>query len=135
VRKVRRLLPFAILIFVFAGCGGSSSSLPYDKVSFKAADARRAFAAQRVYLALKSHGPSGSTLGDTHDVIEVDVFGDPAALSREGFHDLAHGPDCTVAGHLALRWRGNVRAILNCDLVRNDAPWVARMDRALAALG
>ena len=29
MRQVRRLLPFAILIFVFAGCGSSSSSLRY----------------------------------------------------------------------------------------------------------
>ena len=40
-----------------------------------------------------------------------------------------------VAGHLALHWQGNVRAILNCHLVRDDARWLARMDRALAALG
>jgi hypothetical protein len=39
-----------------------------------------------------------------------------------------------VEGHLALHWRGNVRAILNCDLVQNESAWVARMDRALAAL-
>jgi hypothetical protein len=67
-------------------------------------------------------------------VLEVDVFGDPAALRRVGFHDLRHGPDCTVAGRLALHWRGNVRAILNCDLVRNDDKWLALIDRALARL-
>jgi hypothetical protein len=49
-------------------------------------------------------------------------------------YDEVTGADCTVDGHLALHWRGNVRAILDCGLVRNDERWVARLDRALAAL-
>jgi hypothetical protein len=132
---VLRLLSLAVLVFVVAGCGGSSSSLPYDKVTFKASDARRAFAGQRIDLAVKSRGPSVTSLGDRRDILEVDVFGDPSALEREGFHDLPGGRDCSVAGHLALHWHRNVRAILNCDLVRNDARWLARMNRALTALG
>ena len=131
-----RLLSLAVLVFVVAGCGGSSSSLPYDKVTFKTSDARRAFAAERIELAVKSRGPSVTSLGDRRDVFEVDVFADPSALQKEGFHDLPRGRgDCSVAGHLALHWQGNVRAILNCHLVRDDARWLARMDRALAALG
>src|SRR5947208_6486252 len=132
---VVRLLLLAVLVLVVPGCGGSASSLPYNKVTFKTSDARRAFAAQRIDLAVKSHGPSVTSLGDRRDVLEVDVFGDPSAVQKEGFHDLPRGRDCSVAGHLALHWHGNVRAILNCHLVRNDAHWLARMDRALTALG
>jgi len=132
---VLRLLSLAVLVFAVAGCGGSSSSLPYDKVTFKISDAMHAFAAQRIELAVKSRGSNVTSLGDKRDVFEVDVFGDPSALQKEGFHDLPRGRDCSVAGHLALHWHGNVRAILNCRLVRNDARSLARMNRALTALG
>ena len=109
--------------------------LPYTAVRYGAADAQRAFAAQGVELEARSRGAWATELGDARDVVEVTVFGEPDLVRRAGFRDLAHGRDCTVAGHLALRWRGNVRAIVNCDLVRDDRAWIVRVDRALAALG
>jgi hypothetical protein len=109
--------------------------LPYDVVRYDAADAKRAFARQGVELAVSSRQPGVTDLTDASDVVEVTVFGDPDGLRRTGFHDLEHGPDCAVAGHLALHWRANVRAIVNCDLVRSDRAWIARVDRALGALG
>jgi hypothetical protein len=131
---VRRFLSLATVAFALAGCGGAANPLPYDRVTFNAAAARRAFAAENVDLAVKSKGPSGTMLGDRRDVFEVDVFGAPAELRREGFEDLPHARDCAVAGHLALHWRGNVRVVLNCRLVRHPHQWVAKMKRALAAL-
>ena len=109
--------------------------LPYDAVRYRAADAERAFFGQGVMLTLRSRQTWATDLGDASNVVEVTVFGEPGAVRRTGFHDLRHGGDCTVAGHLALHWRGNVRAIVNCDLVRDDRAWIARVDRALAALG
>ena len=129
-----RWLLLLIAAALVAACGGTSDSLPYRKVVFTASDARQAFAAENVALRLKSRGPEGKTLGDSRDVFEVDVFGDPAVLRREGFHDLPHAPDCSVAGHLALHWRGNVRVVLNCQLVHNRSAWIAKMNSALAAL-
>jgi hypothetical protein len=76
----------------------------------------------------------GATLGNARDILEVDVFGEPSAVRQAGFEDFPRARDCEVAGHLALYWRGNVRVTLNCDLVANEAVWVARMDRALATL-
>ena len=129
-----RWLPFLIAATVVAGCGGRADSPPYRRVVFTAADARQAFATERVQLSLKSRGSEGTTLGDSRNVFEVDVFGDPAVLSRNGFRDLARGPDCSVAGHLALHWRDNVRVVLNCQLVHNRSAWIGKMHRALAAL-
>lgn len=109
--------------------------LPYDAVRYDAADAKRAFAGQGVKLAVRSRQQWVTDLADASNVVEVTVFGDSDSVRRTGFRDLEHGRDCTVAGHLALHWRTNVRAIVNCDLVRSDRAWIARVDRALAALG
>jgi hypothetical protein len=109
--------------------------LPYDAVRYDAAEAKRAFAGQGVELALRSREPWMTDLADASDAVEVTVFGDPAAVRRTGFRDLEHGRDCTVAGHLSLHWRANVRAIVNCDLVQSDHAWITRVDRGLAALG
>jgi len=115
--------------------GAGEKALPYSKARYEVADARLAFRTEGVALSQRSRSSAIATLGNARDILEVDVFGDPGAVHRSGFEDLPHAGDCSVAGHLALHWRGNVRAILNCDLVANDAAWVARMDRALAALG
>ena len=112
----------------------SSNALPYTKVQYSVGDAERAFATERVKLTVRSRDVSLTDLSSRSDVYEVTVFGQPDAVRKTGFRDLPHGRDCSVAGHLALHWRGNVRAILNCDLVRNDKAWIARMDRALSAL-
>jgi hypothetical protein len=109
--------------------------LPYDAVRYDAADAKRAFTGQGVDLAVRSRRPWVTDLADASDAVEVTVFGDAAAVRRAGFRDLEHGRDCKVAGHLALHWRANVRAIVNCDLVQSDHAWITRVDRALAALG
>ena len=109
------------------------AALPYTRVVYDVADARAAFAAEGIRLTPRSHSVTATTLGNAHDVLEVDVFGDPKVVRRY-FQDLPHARDCAVAGHLALHWRGNVRAIVNCDLVANDRVWIARMDRALARL-
>lgn len=108
--------------------------LPYTAVLYGAADAQRAFAVQGVALTARSRQRWLTELTDATSTVEVTVFGEPDAVRRTGFRDLEHGRDCTVAGHLALRWRGNVRAILDCNLVHDDRAWVARIDRALAAL-
>ena len=97
-------------------------------------DATTAFSGQGIRLAFRSRVPAMTDLANARNVVEVTVFGARDVLRRTGFRDLAHAPDCTVAGHLALHWRGNVRAIVNCDLVANDRAWIARVDRALAAL-
>jgi hypothetical protein len=108
--------------------------LPSTAVRYDAVDARRAFAAQDVALTVRSRQRWATELGDAASTVEVTVLGEPDAVRRAGFHDLERGRDCTVGGHLALRWRGNVRAIVNCDLVRDDRAWIVRVDRALAAL-
>ena len=108
--------------------------LPYTAVLYGAADAQRAFAAEGVTLTPLSTQRWAAELGDPANRVEVTVFGEPEVVRRSGFRDLEHGRDCTVAGHLALRWRGNVRAILDCNLVDDDRAWTARIDRALAAL-
>ena len=103
-------------------------------VDYNMHDARVAFAREGIRLTLRSRVPGSTDLASPRNVLEVTIFGAPGVVRRAGFRDLAHGPDCTVAGHLALHWRGNVRAILNCDLVADDRAWIARMNRALAAL-
>lgn len=112
----------------------NGDDLPYTTVDYKTHDAKAAFAAQGIRLTSRSHAPGIADFANAHDVVEVTVFGQPSVVRRTGFRDLDHGRDCTVAGHLALHWRGNVRAIVNCDLVGNDRRWIARVDRALAAL-
>lgn len=76
-----------------------------------------------------------TTLGDRHDALEVDVFGEPSKVRAAGFSDLNHGPACTSGNRVALRWVGNVRAVVNCDLVHDgERRYVARVARALARL-
>jgi hypothetical protein len=103
-------------------------------VDYNVRDAKAAFARQGIRLTPRSRVRGMTDLANARNVLEVTVFGSPEVVRRSGFRDLQHGPDCAVAGHLALHWRGNVRAILNCDLVADDGAWVGRMDRALAAL-
>jgi len=109
-----------------SGCA-AEKALPYSKARYDVADARLAFRAEHVALSPRSRSSAIATLGNRRDILEVDVFGEPGAVQRAGFADLAHVSDCKVAGHLAVHWRGNVRAVLNCDLVANDS-WVARID-------
>jgi hypothetical protein len=108
--------------------------LPYTAVQYSATDAKRAFASEDLSLVVGSHSPGVTDLHDARLVVEVTVFGNPELVRRTGFQDLTHARDCKVGGHLALHWRGNVRAIVNCDLVRPDGRWIARVDRALANL-
>jgi hypothetical protein len=140
---VSRLVVAALAVgFAVAAAAGyltlrprDSYPLPYDAVRYDAADAKRAFARHGIELVVRSRQPGTIDLTDASEAVEVTVFGDPAAVRRTGFHDLEHSRDCTVAGHLALHWRANVRAIVNCDLVQWDRAWITRVDRALAALG
>jgi hypothetical protein len=115
----------------------SDDTLPYTVARYDEGDVRRAFAAEGVTLTFRSRSDRSeiTTLGNARDVLELDVFGKPDAVRAAGFHDLERADDCAVEGHLAIQWRGNVRAILNCTLTRDDEAWIARMDRALAALG
>jgi hypothetical protein len=115
----------------------SVNALPYTVARYDEGDVRRAFAAEGVTLTFRSRSDHSeiTTLGNDRDVLELDVFGKPDAVRASGFHDLDRAAGCAVEGHLAVRWHGNVRAILNCDLTRADEPWLARMDRALATLG
>ena len=115
----------------------TDDTLPYSVARYDEGDVRRAFAAEGVTLTFRSRSDHSeiTTFGNQRDVLELDVFGNPDAVRASGFHDLERAGDCAVAGHLAVHWRGNVRAILNCDLVRNDEAWIARINRALTALG
>jgi hypothetical protein len=106
---------------------------PYSKVSYSSTDVRRVFAQERVALAIRSHGPMGTTLGNRHGVLEVDVFGDPVVLKNAGFHDLVLGPSCTGT-RLAERWEGNVRVIVNCAITSDGQRWLGRVQRALSRL-
>jgi hypothetical protein len=132
------LLGLAILAtFVFVVSGGylhRSPHFAYDRVDFDAADTTIAFAAEGIRLTRRSGGPTVTTLGSPHDVLEVDVFGDPEALRRDGYSPVAERTDCSADRNLAIRWHGNVRAILNCSLVSDGTAWLARTDRALASL-
>jgi hypothetical protein len=114
----------------------TDDTLPYRIARYDEGDVRRAFAAKGVTLTFRSRSDHAeiTTLGNARDVLELDVFGEPDAVRASGFRDLDHAADCAVEGHLAVRWRANVRAILNCDLARADESWLARMNRALAAL-
>jgi hypothetical protein len=113
---------------------GDSYRLPYSTVSYGVKDAKRSFAGQGINLVVGSRSTGMVDLHDARNVVEVTVFGDPGVVRKTGFQDLTHAADCAVAGHLALHWRANVRAIVNCDIVRADGRWIARMDRALATL-
>ena len=111
--------------------------MPYTAVRYEPNDARRAFATEGVALTFRSRSDHSeiTTLGNARDALEVDVFGKPDVVRASGFHDLEHAQDCGVERRLALRWHGNVRAILNCDLVRDEQAWIGHMERALNALG
>jgi hypothetical protein len=122
------------LAFSVSWSQGNSYRLPYSVARYSTADAKRAFAQEDVKLVAGSRSPAMTDLHDRRLVFEVTVFGAPDVVRKTGFRDLVHQSDCTVAGHLALRWRGNVRGIVNCDLVRADARWIAQLDRALANL-
>ena len=115
----------------------NDDTLPYTVARYDEGDVRRAFAAEGVNLTFRSRSDHSeiTTLGNARDVLELDVFGKPDAVRASGFHDLKPAADCAVEGHLAIHWRDNVRAILNCDLTRDDESSLARMNRALAALG
>jgi hypothetical protein len=117
--------------------GQTDDTLPYTTARYDERDVRQAFAAEGVTLTFRSRSDHAeiTTFGNPRDVLELDVFGDPDAVRASSFHDLERASDCAVAGHLAVHWRSNVRAILNCDLVRDDKAWITRMNRALTALG
>ena len=114
----------------------TDDTLPYTMARYDEGDVRRAFAAEGVTLTFRSRSDHAeiTTFGNPRDVLELDVFGNPNAVRASGFHDLERADDCAVAGHLAVRWRSNVRAILNCDLVRDEEAWITRMTHALTAL-
>ncbi len=120
--------------------------LPYTQVSFKAADARRAFAAVGITLGPRSRMTGVTTLGNRNDILEVDAFGDRARVERSGFYDYttaglgaaAHyvhfARDCSHEG-AAERWHGNVRVMVDCARAGSAAPrWLRLVNRALARL-
>jgi hypothetical protein len=86
---VARIVAIGAIVLCLAGCDGSS--LPYDEVTYGAADARRAFAGEDVKLTVRARGALATTFGNERDVLEVDVFGDPAVAKRAGFRDLEDG--------------------------------------------
>lgn len=133
---MRGLAVAVVIAAVAAGCGGEESGLPYSAVGYDAADARRVFAREGVNLTPRSRAPSAiTTLGDGENILEVDVFGAPERVRQTGFRDVRRGRSCTAENRLAVRWRGNVRAIVDCDLAgRHEREWVERMSRALARL-
>jgi hypothetical protein len=103
-----------------------SAPLPYNRVQFTPADAKRAFAAVGVRLVPKSRVPGVvTTIGTPNDEFEVDIFGDPAHVKAlGGSPDIitdSHGKyvripsTCTTGIPDAERWRGNVRFVISCD--------------------
>jgi len=116
--------------------------LPYTKASFDAADARRAFAGEKIELSVRSRSVLMTTLGNRGDVLEVDAFGDRNAVERSGFRDVtvANGRrvpfarDCSSPVP-AERWRGNIRVLVDCARAGAAAPvWLSRVERALNRL-
>jgi hypothetical protein len=146
----RHLIALAVAVFAFARPGyekqvrlPKDEALPYSKVLFSAADARRAFAAEGVTLTPRSAAATVTTLGNRRDVLEVDIFGDPAQVKASGFHDVTidasgnyvHFPrSCTASGRTAVRWHGNVRVVVDCTVDGNGAGWMRRAQRALTHL-
>src|SRR3954451_24530138 len=69
------------------------SDLPYTKVSYGWADARRAFAESAIRLMLHTRGPRPAAAPPIVDsstknlVVEVTVFGDPKKVQASGFSD------------------------------------------------
>jgi hypothetical protein len=123
--------------------GRINGHLPYRLVSYTAADARRAFAAEGIHLRTRSHSPTITTLGNRHDILEVDAFGDRAKVEQSGFRDFTlvkgrfvHFPrDCRSGSPDAERWHGNVRVIVSCTAAGTSSSlWLRRAQRALARL-
>jgi hypothetical protein len=123
------------------------SVLPYTKVSFTAANARRAFRAEGIVLSHRSRTGAITTLGNPGDVLEVDAFGPREDVKRFGFSDYTvvglgasahYAPFPRACGGSALvaeRWHGNIRVMVNCVKAGPAAPrWLARVNRALARL-
>jgi hypothetical protein len=134
---MRRLFPLAALVFVSlaAGCGGEHASPPYAAVVHDTAETRRVFALEGIVLEPKSRAPGiVATFGDRNDILEVDVFGDPQKVRETGFRDVGYKRHCAGGNGKALRWKNNVRAIVNCDLTRQAALWVSRVERAFGHL-
>ena len=120
------------------------SGLPYTVVSYTAADARRAFAAEGIALTPRSRASTVTTLGNRGDVLEVDAFAARDRVERAGFSDYALAADgryvrfpkdCRTAIPDAERWRGTVRVIVSCTAAGGAAArWLRRVDTALARL-
>ena len=107
--------------------------LPYSKVLFSASDARRVFAAEGITLTPRSASEHITTLGNPRDVLEVNIFGDPAILNAGGTY--ANFPrSCTASSRTAARWHGNVRVVVNCTVDGDGASWMQRAQRALNRL-
>src|SRR4051812_39799921 len=105
------------------------SDLPYTKVSYGWADAKRAFAESGIRLILHTRGPRPAAAppivdSSTNDlVVEVTVFGDPKKIQGSGLSDyitFSNGRwvqtprTCGNGARLAERWGGNIRVIVNC---------------------
>jgi hypothetical protein len=130
--------------------GPPDHGLSYTTVAYDTADARRAFAAQGIALTRRSQGPTIATLGNTGEILEVDVFGERAKVEKAGFYnyttdavgryvhfprDCASGTPGVDGSYDAELWRGNIRVIVNCDTAgRAGTAWLRRAQRALARL-
>lgn len=121
------------------------NDLPYTKVSYTVADARRAFAAKGIRLTARSSQPEVvTTIGNRGDILEVDVFADPEKVKSSGFHNyytLADGRwvraprSCTTDASNAESWHGNVRVIVSCTRAGEAAgAWQGRVRLALRRL-
>jgi hypothetical protein len=124
--------------------------LPYTTVSYSAADAQRAFAAEGIALTPRSHGSAMTTLGNRGDILEVDAFGERAKVEASGFwdyttdaaggyvhfpRDCASGTPGAPGSYDAELWHGNIRVIVSCDTAgKAGAAWLRRARRALARL-
>lgn len=126
------------------------SDLPYTKVSYAWADAKRAFAESGIRLILHSRGPRRAAappivdLSTKNLVVEVTAFGDPKKVQASGFSDyitFSNGrwvktpQTCGKGARLAERWGGNIRVIVNCASAGSSASaWLRRVRVALARL-
>lgn len=147
------VLPVAAMALLLRPAAGPrpltvpDSGLTYTRARFTGADARRAFATQEIRLTVRSRTIGVTTLGDRHDVLEVDAFGDRKTVERSGFSDYtvvelgssahyARFPRTCAGGALnAERRRGNIRVIVNCEKAGSAASrWLERVGAALARL-
>lgn len=121
--------------------GPPDHGLPYTVVSYTAADARSAFAAEGIVLTPRLRSAIVTSLG--HDVLEVSAFASREKVERSGFYnytqvDGEYAPfpkSCEGRARSAARWRGNVRVVVACSAAGDDAAaWLRRVDRALARL-